>query len=74
MNTSHGFKFHPSIRFTGLYRSLLFFNAIFLCKFTKMINKKFLDFPQITVKETLQLSKKDFKNAKQIDTDYLHFT
>ena len=29
-----------------------------------MINKKFLDFPQITVKETLQLSKKDFKNIE----------
>jgi len=30
-----------------------------------MINKKFLDFPQITVKETLQLSKKDFKNIEK---------
>ena len=29
-----------------------------------MINKKFLDFPQTTVKETLQLSKKDFKNIE----------
>jgi hypothetical protein len=29
-----------------------------------MINKKFLDFPQTTVNETLQLSKKDFKNVK----------
>jgi hypothetical protein len=29
-----------------------------------MINKKFLDFPQTTVKETLQLPKKDFKNIE----------
>ena len=55
----------PSIQFTGLYRRLLFFNTTFLRKFTKMINKKFLDFPQITVKETLQLSKKDFKNIEK---------
>jgi hypothetical protein len=48
----------------GLYRSLLFSNTTFICKFTKMINKKFLDFPQTTVNETLQLSKKDFKNVK----------
>jgi hypothetical protein len=27
-----------------------------------MIYKKFLDFPQTTVNETLQLSKKDFKD------------
>jgi hypothetical protein len=54
----------PSIQFTGLYRSLLFSNTTFICKFTKMINKKFLDFPQTTVNETLQLSKKDFKNVK----------
>jgi hypothetical protein len=50
----------PSIQFTGLYRSLLFFNTTFLCKFNKMITKKFLDFPQTTVKETLQLSNKDY--------------
>ena len=38
-----------------------------------MINKKFLNFPQTTVKETLQLSKKDHKNIENNNDNDIKF-